>query len=732
MDQKGNVVTTNLNTVNDKQNGNDNERLELIIKAAGVGVWDWQVQTGELTFNERWAEIIGHTVEELQPIKFDTWSDNLHPDDFERASDLLKQHFDGVIDHYEVEARMKHKLGHYVWVMASGRLVDWDANGRPLRMIGTHIDITERKVNEERLAVTSQLLNESQQVAKLGGWELDLLTGNLYWTDETYRIHDTSPDVFDPTVDAGVDYFLPESKAIISNALDEAINNGIGYDLELETLTTKGRKIDVRTTCTVTVRDGKPIRLAGIFQDITEYKSILRKLENSNVDLEKANSALQSSAYYDALTKLPNRILLADRMQLAITKSARNKKNVAIAFIDLDGFKEINDNYDHSLGDEVLIDVGKKINQVLRDGDTLSRIGGDEFVALIDDLDSPGESEAILVRMLEAVSAIEQVNHHIVDISASIGVTYYPLDGSNPDQLIRHADQAMYVAKQQGKNRFHVFDIEQDVALKNRTEELKIIALALSNNEFELYFQPKVDLSSSEVIGVEALIRWNHPEKGVLPPAMFLPAIEHDVLGIEVGNWVVNTALKQLKAWSDLGLNVSISVNISPMHLQRSQFISELKSMLDQYPEDIHENLELEILESSAFSDITLVSNIIKKCNELGVRFSIDDFGTGYSSLTYLKRLPAEYLKIDQSFVRDMLLDEDDKAIIQGIIELAKVFNLKVIAEGVETPEHGEQLLSLGCYLAQGYGIAKPMPGSYVLKWLASWKQNPRLVDGTL
>lgn len=724
-------MTRSPSDISDKNN-NDNERLELVIKAAGVGIWDWQVQTGELTFNERWAEIIGHTVEELQPIKFDTWADNLHPDDFERASDLLKQHFDGVIDHYEVEARMKHKLGHYVWVMASGRLVEWDAAGRPERMIGTHIDISERKLNEERLAFTSQLLNESQQIAKLGGWELDLLTGNLYWTDETYRIHDTSPDEFDPSVDAGVDYFLPDSKIAISSALDDAINNGIGYDLELETLTTKGRKIDIRTTCTVTLENGKSVRLAGIFQDITEYKSVLRKLKNTNVDLEKANSALQSSAYYDALTKLPNRILLADRMQLAITKTLRNKKSVAIAFIDLDGFKEINDSYDHSLGDEVLIDVGNKLNQVLRDGDTLSRIGGDEFVALIDDLDNPDESEAILIRMLEAVSAIEQVNNHIIDISASIGVTYYPLDSSNPDQLIRHADQAMYVAKQQGKNRFHVFDIEQDVALKNRTEELKAIALALNNNEFELYFQPKVDLSSSEVIGVEALIRWNHSEKGVLLPAMFLPAIEHDVLGIEVGSWVVGAALKQLDAWSTQGLNIPISVNISPMHLQRSQFISELKSMLDQYPNSIHGNLELEILESSAFSDITLVSNIIKKCNELGVRFSIDDFGTGYSSLTYLKRLPAEYLKIDQSFVRDMLLDEDDKAIIQGIIELAKVFNLKVIAEGVETPEHGEQLLSLGCYLAQGYGIAKPMPGNHVLKWLESWKQNPRLVDGTL
>jgi diguanylate cyclase (GGDEF)-like protein/PAS domain S-box-containing protein len=705
-----------------------NEQLEFVINAAGVGVWDWNVKTGELTFNDRWAEIIGYTVEELQPAQFDTWSKNLHPDDFIKT-ELLKKHFDKEVEFYNIEARMRHKLGHYVWVLASGKVVERDEKGNPKRMIGTHLDVTDRKNNEERLTVSSQLLNESQKIARLGGWELDLLTGLLYWTDETYHIHDTCPEEFNPSVDAGVDYFLPKSKEIISQALDDALNKCIGYDLELETFTTKGRKIDVRTTCTVTEKDGKPIRLAGIFQDITEQKSIQRKLEKTNLNLEKANSALSFSAHYDALTGLPNRNLLADRMQQAISKSIRNKKIVAVAFIDLDGFKTINDSHGHSTGDEFLKQVGAQLKQALREGDTLSRIGGDEFVALIDDLDTISASEIILTRMLESVATTLQVNNVLLSLSASIGVTYYPLDGSNPDQLIRHADQAMYVAKQNGKNRYHVFDIEKDVAVKHRTEELRLIALALKNDEFELHYQPKVDLRTNIVFGVEALIRWNHPEKGVLAPALFLPAVEHDVLGIEIGNWVVNAALAQIEKWNEQGFNIPISVNISPMHLQRSQFITELKSILGQYPDCIHENLELEILESSALKDIALVSKVIKECNQLGLKFSIDDFGAGYSSLMYLKRLPAEYLKIDQSFVRDMLLDEDDKAIIQGIIELAKVFNLKVIAEGVETPEHGKQLLSLGCYLAQGYGIAKPMPVSKVLDWLETWENNPCLVD---
>jgi len=697
-----------------------------------VGIWDWQVQTGELTFNKRWAEIIGHTVEELQPIQFNTWASNLHPDDLKKAESLLAQHFNGELEFYEVEARMKHKSGHYVWVLASGKLVERDDEGKPKRMIGTHLDITERKNNEERMIVTTQLLNESQQVGRLGGWKLDLKTGDLFWTEETYRIHDTSPEEFNPTVDAGVGFFLPESKEIISKALDEAINNGIGYDLELETYTTKGKKIDIRTTCIVTQEEGIPIRLTGIFQDISDHKANQRKLEKSNLDLENANSALKLSAHYDPLTGLPNRNLLADRIEQAVTRSLRNEKFVAIAFIDLDGFKAVNDKHGHNVGDEVLKQVSNQLMQVLREGDTLSRFGGDEFVAVIDDLSTPSESDLVVSRMLESVSATLVVQEKVLQISASIGITFYPPDSTSPDQLLRHADQAMYMAKQQGKNRSHTFDIEKDVAVKHHNEELQRIAQALKNHEFLLYYQPKVDLRTNEVVGVEALIRWNHPDRGMLAPAMFLPTVEHDVLDIEIGKWVIQTALQQSQNWLSSGNNIPISVNISPLHLQHTEFVSELEETLDQYPNFKPGSLEFEILESSALKDIELVSKVMKDCNQLGVRFSIDDFGTGYSSLTYLKRLPAEHLKIDQSFVRDMLMDTDDKAIIQGIIELAKVFNLKVIAEGVETPQHGELLLSLGSYIAQGYGIAKPMPANDILTWLVKWKQNPCLVDASV
>lgn len=720
------------NNHSSKYNQNDNrERLDLIVNATGIGIWDWQIKTGELTFNNRWAEMLGYQASELEPINFDTWSQNLHPVDLTNAEKALGKYFSGETDIYEIELQLMHKLGHYVWVLASGKIVEWDEQEQPKRMIGMHLDISERKRDETKLNVTSQLLNISQNVAHVGGWELDLKSGDLFWTDETYRIHDTSPEDFDPTVDAGVGYFLPDSQVIISEALDQAINHGIDYDLELETYTTKGKKIDVRTTCIVTQEDGVAVRLTGIFQDISDQKAIQRKLELTNENLAKANEALKHTAHYDSLTGLPNRYLLADRMQLAILKSMREKNHLAIAFIDIDGFKEVNDTHGHDIGDELLKKIAGELKGALRKGDTLSRIGGDEFVAIIDNLEAPHESGSVLSRMLEAVAAPLVVEKRILNVSASIGVTVYPQDSGDPDHLLRHADQAMYIAKQKGKNCYHTFDIENDVAIKHHNEKLAHIAQALKNEEFLLFYQPKIDLRDNKIVGVEALIRWNHPDQGLLAPAMFLPDVERNELSIDIGKWVIQTALKQLHDWQSCGIDIAISVNISPLHLQYVGFVDELKEYLSHYPNFKPDSLELEIVESSALNDFEMVSNIISECKNLGTSFSIDDFGAGYSSLIYLKRLPVKYLKIDQSFVRDMLFDMDDKAIIQGIVELAKVFNLTVIAEGVETPEHGKALLSLGSYLAQGYGIAKPMPSELLPSWLIKWKANPTLVDGS-
>jgi diguanylate cyclase (GGDEF)-like protein/PAS domain S-box-containing protein len=697
------------------------EQMTLVINASGIGVWDWNIDTSELTCNKRWAEIVGYTLAELQPLTYETWASLLHLDDIEDALKLIQEHSQGNVAVYEIEFRMKHKQGHFVWILATGKIIE---NSQPKRMIGTHLDITQRKLDEQELITTTRLLDQSQKIAKVGGWELNIISGNLFWTAETYRIHETSPQEFNPSVDAGVGYFLPDSKRQIEEALAAAMTHGQSYDLELETYTTKGRVIDIRTTCVVTMENNTPVKLTGIFQDISEQKTNQRRLEKSNNTLALVNEKLKTNAYYDALTGLPNRNLLADRMQHCIKINKRKQKHIAIAFMDLDGFKEINDLHGHSFGDDLLCCIAEKIKMLMRDCDTLARFGGDEFVMILDDLDTPDDCLSILQRTLDSVSSIQFINNKSVKVSASVGVTITPQDKGNSDQLIRHADQAMYIAKQSGKNCFHVFDVAKDVAVISQYEELENIRTAFRNNEFVLYYQPKINIKTNKVIGLEALIRWDHPQHGVLPPAAFIPIIEQHTLIIELGEWVIKTALNQLNSWSESSIKLPISVNISPLQLQQADFVERLKLIFQEYPNFKPGDIEFEILETSALDEIALVREVIEKCHELGIIFSIDDFGTGYSSLTYLKKLPTEILKIDRSFVRDMLTDKDDRAIVLGVIQLAKTFERAVIAEGVETIEHGEKLLTLGCHLAQGFGIAKPMPAQAFPEWLISWKRG--------
>ena len=287
----------------------------------------------------------------------------------------------------------------------------------------------------------------------------------------------------------------------------------------------------------------------------------------------------------------------------------------------------------------------------------------------------------------------------------------------------------MYIAKQTGKNRYHLFDIHEDKSIQTQQETIEQIKLALEKNEFVLYHQPKVNMKTGIVIGTEALIRWQHPERGLVPPLDFLPLIENHPISIKIGEWVIDTALDQILEWQLAGLYLPVSVNVGAFQLQQSDFVEKLKAALTIRPMIAPSSLQLEILETSALGDMAEVLPIMNACIDLGVSFSLDDFGTGFSSLTYLRRLSVDLLKIDQSFVRDMLEDPDDRAIVMGVIGLASAFNHQVIAEGVESIEHGTQLISMGCFLAQGYGIARPMPAEKIAKWVSQWKPDATWVN---
>ena len=469
-----------------------------------------------------------------------------------------------------------------------------------------------------------------------------------------------------------------------------------------------GKHIHVSATISpIRDRDGNIIGASKIARDIT----LLRRHQEE----------LEHMAHFDALTDLPNRLLLSDRLRQAIALSKRSGQPLAVLYLDLDGFKLINDLHGHDVGDALLVAMSKRIGGILRDTDTLARIGGDEFVAVLVDMYSNAKLKGVLDRILKACSVPVHIGDLRLELTASIGVTTYPHDDAGEDQLMRHADLAMYEAKQAGKNRYHLFDAFREAEGKSRHVYVRRLGEALENDELMLHYQPKVNMKTGAVVGVEALLRWQHPERGLLAPAQFLPLIEGHHLNEDIGIWVAGHALTQMEQWRQAGIRMPVSINLAPNQLQDGRFPVVLRELLARYPHIAPCDLELEILETSAMRDIEAVSRVMQSCRRLGVQFSIDDFGTGYSSLTYLKSLPACTLKIDQSFVRDMLSDHEDLAIVRGVIGLAKAFGREVIAEGVESQEHAAGLLEMGCELAQGYGIARPMPANALPGWLAEW-----------
>ncbi|WP_287365919.1 EAL domain-containing protein, partial [Thauera sp.] len=428
-------------------------------------------------------------------------------------------------------------------------------------------------------------------------------------------------------------------------------------------------------------------------------------------------------AHYDALTALPNRVLFADRLHQAMARAKRGGQRLAVVYVDLDGFKTVNDTQGHDAGDQLLMTLAGRMRKAMRECDTLARLGGDEFVAVLGELPDADSCRPLVRRLLATVAEPVEVNGQSLQVSGSIGVTLYPQrEEVEADQLLRQADQAMYQAKLAGKDRYHLFDAEHDHDLRSHHESLERIRQGLVRGEFVLHYQPKVNMHTGELIGAEALIRWQHPEQGLVPPGRFLPVIEHHALGIQLGEWVIETALGQVAAWQAEGLHVPVSVNIAANHLQRPDFAERLYLLLSLHPDVTPDMLQLEVLESSALADMNHVAETMATCTRMGIGFSLDDFGTGYSSLSYLKRLPAAELKIDRGFVRDMLHDADDLAILDGVLGLARAFRRRAVAEGVETEAHGELLLRLGCECAQGYGIARPMPPEALPAWVATWR----------
>ncbi|MFS2006637.1 putative bifunctional diguanylate cyclase/phosphodiesterase [Duganella sp. CT11-25] len=448
-----------------------------------------------------------------------------------------------------------------------------------------------------------------------------------------------------------------------------------------------------------------------VFRDVTERRQLMQQI------------SWQSN--HDILTGLPNRAALATRFEQEVTRAREEGYLLAVCLFDLDHFQHVNQSLGQAIGDEILKQAASRLHDFAGQRHYVARLGGDEFVLLLPELNDRGAIESAMERLMAALSRNYICEGDAVSMSASVGIAVYTGNDVSADSLLRHADQALYQAKITGRNRYHFFDADLDEQVRTHHNRRTEVRAALRAGELRLYYQPKLDMRRGRIIGMEALLRWQHPQRGVIGPMEFLPIVEHSDVIVDIGEWVLREALRQLQSWRAVDPRWVISVNIAARHFQRPDFVERLKTILSEFPDVPPHMLELEILESSALSDIGHVRSIMLDCQALGISFALDDFGTGYSSMSYLKRLPADVLKIDQSFVRNMLVDRDDLHLVSAVIGLARSFGLGVIAEGVETIEHGAMLMRLGCDLAQGYGIARPMPADDILSWVAGFDAAP-------
>jgi diguanylate cyclase (GGDEF)-like protein len=549
---------------------------------------------------------------------------------------------------------------------------------------------------EAELLRQTVLLQATQRAAGVGGWEIDVASGQLYWTAEMFRIHELSPDSYAPAFESALEFFAEEVRPAFREAVESSLQHGRQWDLELELVTATGRRIWTRATGAAQLAStGRVAKVLGSLQDISHRRA--------------ADERIRHMAHYDELTGLANRSLFALQLAHALARAERYGRRLAVLFVDLDRFKNINDTLGHDTGDEVLRVIGRRLLDSVRAADLVARLGGDEFVILIEELDAPERMAELARKLLRTIEQPIAVADHEFLLSASIGIATYPADGLDTQTLLKRADIAMYRAKEQGKNTFEFFSARPEVpAIDMLSLEARLRRAVMELRQFVLHYQPKVSAVDGRIIGVEALVRWATPER-LVPPGEFIALAEETGLIGTLGSWVLGSACAQAAAWRRLGMPpMRVAVNLSARQFYGAHLVEEVKEVLLVTGID-PQCLELEITESVMMKNIEHVAKLLAQLKDIGVSISVDDFGTGYSSLSYLKRLPIDSLKIDRSFVRDVPGNPDDAAIARAIVALAQSLRLKVVAEGVETQAQLEFLCALGCDEIQGFLFSRPV-----------------------
>ena len=683
------------------------QRWEWALDGSRLGVADWHLQRTESFASAAWRSLTGYSGRAWD---VQAWRAQVHAEERGLLDEAIAALTAGVDGRRQLELRMPLGVG-WRWFEATLLVIERDHAGAPVRLLATLADAEQRHQAQERQLMSVSLFQHLHEGLLITDADLHALDVNPAYTQITGVPRDellgTVPSLLRPEP---ADPLARQQRAAMWAGLRDQGN----WRGELLERRRSGEFCTLHATISTVRGPEHDLRYhVLVISDITQQKQQREQLERQ--------------AHFDELTRLPNRTRLTLQLDDAMRAADRDGYLLVVCYLDLDRFKPVNDRFGHAAGDRLLVELATRLRSALRRRDNwedcAARLGGDEFVLLLR-AGTLEEARLAVERALRVVSQpyIIAPGEDPVQVTASMGATVYPIDRSDADTLLRHADHAMYGAKQSGRNGYLFFDPEHRRRTEERVMAIGRVQEALDQHEFVLHYQPKVDMRNGRVLGFEALLRWEHPTQGMIAPLQFLPLIENTGLSSRIGDWVIAQALDHLSQWRRNGLDFSVSVNVSARHLQEPDFALRLSELLARHREPLAHHLEIEMLETTAHADIETTSALLARCQAIGVRFALDDFGTGYSTLTYLKRLPVDVLKIDRSFVHHMLEDPQDRAIVEGVIGLARTFNCTVVAEGVESPAQARTLLDLGCDIGQGTGIAAPMPAELVAQWVRDYK----------
>ena len=675
------------------------QQLEAI---AGLGSWEVDLQTNQSTWSPESYKIYG--IDPNEEVNINTFFSAILPEYLQEAQGLLQKAIK-TKQLLKYTCKIKRSDGEIRDILINGRVIEED--GQSLKLIGTTQDITEITTIQKEAEELSELLeHSSNEIYIIDYNSLKYLYVNkgahkaLGYTKEellTKKITEINPYLTEKEIDV-IRKKLHNHHTVLNRTIHRRKDNSEYYvQSYIYKLSYRGQD-------------------AAVIFD-TDISEIIA-LEQEHI---KQSKLLEHQAYHDTLTELPNRTLFEDRLQQAIITSKRNNEDFALLFIDLDQFKKINDSLGHHVGDKVLIETAQRFQRLLREEDTLSRLGGDEFTIILKNIKDEKSAATVAQKLLNSMKTPINMAAHTLHISASIGISIYPNDTTSQEDLIKFADTAMYKAKDEGRNNFQFYSADMT---KNAFEKVIMensLRVAIKEKQFEVFYQPQYDAIENRIVGMEALVRWIHPHVGIISPTEFIPLAEENGLIIAIDEIVMQKAMQQFAQWYTNGLNPGkLALNLSMKQLADNNFMTHLLRTMQQHHFDPLW-LELEITEGQMMQNPEQSVKKLKRLSKLGIEIAIDDFGTGYSSLSYLKKLPLHKLKIDKSFIDDIPDDSDDIAITKAIIAIAKSLNLKLIAEGVETQEQKSFLIKHECKLIQGYLYSKPINAKEMQKLLSEF-----------